>query len=247
MSPKAQRSKPRYIELSEILRARIESGEYPVGTLLPTELELCETFKVSRYTARSALSRLLAAGLVNRRPGAGTRVIAQHEAIRYAHEIDSVDSLMQYGNTTRLRVIESRRDRAPAELATQLEISTGKDYLHMLGLRAEDRHSDPIGYTEMLAPVRRGLPTKKLLDPATAPRAIASFLDPARVSGVEQRFDAATFSKAEAKVMGVDPGTAAMRVRRCYRDPDNRIMMLATSLHPAGRFSYHITLSRNRD
>lgn len=246
MNTKTLPSKPRYIELSEILRSRIESGEYPVDTLLPTELELCETFDVSRYTARSALSRLLAAGLVHRRPGAGTRVIARHEAIRYAHEIDSVDSLMQYGNTTRLHIVQSRRESANAELAERLEIATGKDYLHLISLRAEERHGEPIAYTEMHAPVRRGLPAKKLLDPTTAARAVASYLDPARLSCVEQSFDAATFTKAQAKLMGIKPGDAAMRVQRCYRNADNRILMLATSLHPAGKFSYSMTLSRHR-
>lgn len=246
MSKPSERSKPRYIELGEILRARIESGEYAVDTLMPTELELCDVFQVSRYTARSALARLLAAGLVNRRPGAGTRVIASREAIRYEHEIDTVDSLMQYGNTTRLRVLASRRETADAELAEQLEIAAGKDYLHIVSLRAEEKHGKPIAYTEMYAPVRRGLPTRQLLDLTTAARAVVDYLDPARLSCVVQRFDATTFSKQQAKLTGVAPNDAAMRVRRSYRDANNRLLMLATSLHPAGEFSYSMTLSRNR-
>ncbi|MBS0516633.1 MAG: GntR family transcriptional regulator [Proteobacteria bacterium] len=246
MSPSNGRSKSRYIELSEILRARIKSGEYALGTLMPTELELCEAFDVSRHTARSALARLLAAGLVNRRPGAGTRVIAQHEAIRYEHEIDTVESLMQYGNTTRLRVITSRRETADAELAKQMEIAPGKDYLFIVSLRAEEKDGKPIAYTEMYAPVRRGLPTRRLLDLSTTARAVASYLDPAGLSCVEQHFDAAVFSREQAKLTGVAYKDAAMRVRRCYRDAGNRILMLAISLHPAGEFSYSMTLSRNR-
>ena len=61
-----------------------------------------------------------------------------------------------------------------------------------------------------------------------------------------QRFDATTFSKQQAKLTGVAPNDAAMRVRRSYRDASNRLLMLATSLHPAGEFSYSMTLSRNR-
>jgi len=37
-----------------------------------------------------------------------------------------------------------------------------------------------------------------------------------------------------------------MRVRRSYHDASNRLLMLATSLHPAGEFGYSMTLSRNR-
>ncbi|HET7268639.1 MAG TPA: GntR family transcriptional regulator [Oleiagrimonas sp.] len=246
MDTKTRRSKPRYIELGDLLRSRIESGQYPVDTQLPTELELCESFNVSRHTARSALSRLSTAGLVHRRPGAGTRVIARHEAIRYAHEIDSVDSLTQYGNTTRLQIIKSERKTASAEMAEELEIAAGKGYLHLTCLRTDERHSKPIAFTDILAPVRRGLPTARMLDSTKASRALANYLDPARLTGVEQRFDAAVFSKLQAKVMGITPNDAAMRVRRCFRDTENRILILVTSLHPAGAFSYSMTLSRQR-
>ena len=77
-----RRNKPRYAELGDLLQAAIEKGEYAVGTLLPTELELCERFSVSRHTARAALAQLITAGLVQRRPGAGTRVISQRAAMR---------------------------------------------------------------------------------------------------------------------------------------------------------------------
>src|SRR5574337_1295699 len=50
------RSKPRYAEVGDQLREAIERGDYPVGSLLPTELELCDRFEISRYTARAALT-----------------------------------------------------------------------------------------------------------------------------------------------------------------------------------------------
>ena len=241
-----QRSKPRYAELGDLLQAGIERGDYPVGSLLPTELELCERFQVSRHTARAALAQLIAAKLVQRRPGSGTRVIAQREAMRYEHEIDSVDLLMQYGNTTRLKVLTATREVADAAMATRLEITAGKEYLHMVALRLEEPNREPIAVTEMLVPVRARVPIDKLLDPATAARAVATFLDPARLSRVEQVFDAASFTANEAKLLGVKRTEPAMRVRRHYRDPAERLLMLAVSKHPPGRFAYSMVLSRNR-
>lgn len=245
MKTTTQRSKPRYVELGEELRAAIESGEYPVGSLLPTELELCERFSVSRHTARSALAQLISAGMVLRRPGAGTRVIARHEAMRYEHEIDTVDLLMQYGNTTRLRVIKSQRASADTDMAERLEISAGKDYLYLVGMRMEEPSGERIAYTEMLTPVRRGVPVANLLDLTTAARTVATFLDPARLSRVDQRFDATSFTPEQAELMGLSDRDPAMRVERRYRDVTGRLLMLAVSLHPAGRFAYSMVLSRN--
>ena len=240
-----RRSKPRYAELGDLLQAAIEKGEYAVGTLLPTELELCERFSVSRHTARAALAQLISAGLVQRRPGAGTRVIAQNSAMRYEHEIDTVDLLMQYGNSTRLQVLEAERKLADPLMAQRLDIHEGKEYLRLLCLRLEVQSREPIAVTEMLIPVRTGVPTEKLLEVAGAARALAKFLDPTKLSRVEQVFDAASFEAADAKLLDIKKSEPAMRVQRRYRDANGRLLLIATSLHPPGRFAYSMVLSRN--
>lgn len=240
-----RRSKPRYAELGDLLQAAIEKGEYAVGTLLPTELELCERFSVSRHTARAALAQLISAGLVQRRPGAGTRVIAQNSAMRYEHEIDTVDLLMQYGNSTRLKVLEAERKLADAAMAQRLDIHEGKEYLRLHCLRLEEQTREPIAVTEMLIPVRTGVPTEKLLEVAGAARALAKFLDPTKLSRVEQVFDAASFDASDAKLLDIKKSEPAMRVQRRYRDANGRLILIAVSLHPPGRFAYSMVLSRN--
>jgi GntR family transcriptional regulator len=240
-----RRSKPRYAELGDLLQTSIEQGEYPIGTLLPTELELCEHFSVSRHTARAALAQLISAGLVQRRPGAGTRVIAQSAAMRYEHEIDTVDLLMQYGNTTRLQMLKCERLKATAAVAQMLEISEGRDYLRLYGLRLEEPSRQPIAVTEMLVPVRSGVPADKLLEVSGAARAVAKYLDPSKLSKVEQVFDASSFSAADAKALEIKRSEPAMRVQRRYRDPNGKLLMIAISLHPPGRFAYSMVLSRN--
>lgn len=241
-----QRSKPRYAELGDLLRKAIEHGDYAVGSLLPTELELCARFDVSRHTARAALAQLITAGLVSRRPGAGTKVIAQREAMRYQHSIDTVETLIQYGNETRLKVLSGRRLIADQPLATRLEIANGKEYVHLIALRLDEPTREPIAITEMFVPVRRGVPVDKLLDLTTASRTVAHFLDPARLSCVEQVFDAASFSADDAKLLGIKRSQPAMRVQRRYRDSAEHLLMLAVSLHPPGRFAYGMVLSRAR-
>ena len=241
-----QRSKPRYAELGDILQSGIERGDYPVGSLLPTELELCERYQVSRHTARAALTQLLAAKLVNRRPGSGTRVIAQREAMRYEHEIDNLDLLIQYGNSTRLQVLAAHMATASPSIAKKLEISPGTHYLHLDGLRLEEPTREPIAVTEMLVPIRAETPADELLDLSTSPRAVASFLDASHLSQVEQVFDAVSLLANEATLLGVKRSEPAMRVQRHYRDAKGQLLMLAISKHPPGRFAYSMVLSRTR-
>src|SRR5699024_8834678 len=65
---------PLFQQLAEELRQAIRTGEYPAGSQLPTEHQLCDRYQVSRVTVRKALEELSQRGEVIRRPGKGTFV-----------------------------------------------------------------------------------------------------------------------------------------------------------------------------
>ncbi len=56
------------------IRKKIQNGTYAVNEQLPTEMELCDTYKVSRITVKKAIDQLVVEGLVIKRRGAGTFV-----------------------------------------------------------------------------------------------------------------------------------------------------------------------------
>src|SRR3954464_4102348 len=60
-----------YRQVADQLRALIDSGEYAVGSRLPTERDLAEQLKVSRPTVREALIALEVEGRVRIRVGSG--------------------------------------------------------------------------------------------------------------------------------------------------------------------------------
>jgi GntR family transcriptional regulator len=65
---------PLWRQLSELLRAQIESGELPAGRLVPSEATLVQRYGLSRGTVRKALDALVKDGLVRRVQGRGTFV-----------------------------------------------------------------------------------------------------------------------------------------------------------------------------
>src|SRR3989304_4415214 len=58
------------------LRQQITSGAWPVGTRIPAEPELTELIGVGRNTVREAVQSLVHAGMLERRQGSGTYVVA---------------------------------------------------------------------------------------------------------------------------------------------------------------------------
>lgn len=61
--------------LYKTLLASIVGGEYPEGTRLPPEKDLCTHFEVSRPVVREALGRLRSEGLIRSRKGSGSYVL----------------------------------------------------------------------------------------------------------------------------------------------------------------------------
>ncbi len=63
-----------YSEVYNQLKQDILEGKYPPGSMLPTELELTETFYVSRITVQKAMQMLRKEGYISRIAGRGTFV-----------------------------------------------------------------------------------------------------------------------------------------------------------------------------
>jgi DNA-binding FadR family transcriptional regulator len=72
--------RPSLIEqVAEELREQIVSGAWPVGSRVPTEPELAAMAGHGRNTIREAVQSLVHAGLLERRQGSGTYVLATSE------------------------------------------------------------------------------------------------------------------------------------------------------------------------
>ncbi|MFJ1703943.1 FCD domain-containing protein [Kitasatospora sp. NBC_00374] len=67
------------------LRGQITSGEWPVGSRIPTESELVEQLGVARNTVREAVRALAHNGLLDIRQGSGTYVLATSELAGVMH------------------------------------------------------------------------------------------------------------------------------------------------------------------
>ncbi|HSW61839.1 MAG TPA: GntR family transcriptional regulator [Dissulfurispiraceae bacterium] len=82
-----------YLQLSDILIKRIESEEWPIGSQIPTEEELCKAYDVSRATVRGAISELTRDGYLMKQQGKGTFVIKKVVADKLTM-VASFDELM---------------------------------------------------------------------------------------------------------------------------------------------------------
>lgn len=143
---------PLWAQLEADLRRRLDAGEFDSGQF-PTDLELTNSYEVSRHTVRESIRHLNSTGLLRRERGRGT-VINKTEFEQSLGTLYSLfDSIESSGGIQRSEVLEIS-ETANAVAATEL----GLDPDTPLTLLARLRFADD----EPLAVDRAWLPMTKI-------------------------------------------------------------------------------------
>lgn len=235
-TPKA----PLYARIESLLRDAIAEGRYAVGALLPTEAELCDTLRVSRHTIREALRRLVEAGLVERRQGAGTVVVSREPVRGMVQSLRSIEALFQYAADTRLKSTTRRLQALSAEDAAQIPAEAGAKWLRIEGLRV-DEAGRPIAAAEVFVHPRFAaiaLPGQGAIYAAIESRFNVE------VTEVVQEISAAAMPPAIAAALGRKPRAIGLRFLRRYLLADGSTMLVSRNWHPAELFTYTTKLKR---
>src|ERR1700738_4064770 len=128
----------RYRDIAAKLQKAIRLGAHPVGDLLPTETELMARFSASRQTVREALRIITEQGLIVRRAGLGSVVIAAEPPVLFTHSVKSLTEWLRYSNETYRQVIRSSEIVADRKLAALLKCEPGKHWFLIEAVRRAD-------------------------------------------------------------------------------------------------------------
>lgn len=235
-------TQPQYALVAQTLIDDIRRGHYGVGQMLPPETALCTQFGVSRHTMREAMRLLIERGLVTRQRGIGTTVTSREPRAHYTQSTASVADLPQYVEETRLVTKEVRDVLAMGELSELLACPPGQRWLYARAWRYVGRGKDPIALTHIYVNAAyAGI--KDLIGAPNVP--VYSLIERQygeRVAEVKQRIDAKILAPDEAEALNVPSGSAALVITRHYYAASGRLLEVAVNLHPAGRFSYSMSL-----
>ncbi|MFF9567010.1 GntR family transcriptional regulator [Streptomyces sp. NPDC014685] len=93
-----RRAAPIYLQLARRIQDRIDCGDLPAGSRLPSEPELCAQFGVNRLTVRQAMAELERAASVEIRRGVGTFV--RGPVVRMSITVDPRSQRFDLGSLT---------------------------------------------------------------------------------------------------------------------------------------------------
>lgn len=113
---------PKYIQIARIIREKIQRQEYKPAEQIPTEVELCEEYQVSRITVREAINKLVQEGYLDRRQGKGTYVVHQKLRRNIAKVYSFSSDMRHIGLEPRSRVLELRVEEAEPEIIERMKL-----------------------------------------------------------------------------------------------------------------------------
>jgi GntR family transcriptional regulator len=240
----AESGGPRYQQVANDLIDGIGGGIYPVGGLLPTEMELCEQYDISRSTVREALRKLRDIGLISRRRRVGTKVVSRSPSASYLQPTNSISDLLQYADDTRVEILSTKRIVCDESLAEQLECRVGRAWLRVDSLRTIPNAPTPICMTTAyLAALLPNL--ERNLQGIDGP--ISAMLERTygvRIARVEQSIQAMALGKRQAKLLKAEAGSPALLATRRYYREDGTLLEHSSAVHPSDRFTYVTSLVR---
>jgi GntR family transcriptional regulator len=236
---------PRYYRLKEIIRDRIRSGEWPAGSLIPSERELCARYGISRMTARQSITELVNEGLLYREQGKGTFVERPKIAQQLLRLTGFTEDMRARDQRPGAKVLSAEMWPADEATAERLRVKLGQPVFRLRRLRLAD--AEPlaletacigfIGCERLLADDLEQDSLYRLLDVAYDVPPLAA----------EQELEADLASDEEASLLRVAPGSPVLRTRRLTVTRRNQPIEYATSVYRGDKYRFYTRMVRGRE
>ena len=173
--------------------------------------------------------------MLDRRPGAGTVLIADRPVSRYQPVAQTADDIAAFAADTRLVSPVTSEVKLTATMAKRLGTRAGTNWILMQGVRARRSQVDtPLCWSEQY--LRSDLPREKFMTGRFTTDEVAAH-------AIEQTISAALLKEDLAEALDAVAGSAALVITRRHRDKRGRLDIIGIHTHPADRYSITTTVT----
>lgn len=230
-----------YLQLYEILKKKIESGEWQVGTQIPTEEDLCNMFSVSRATVRTAVLELVRHGYLKRQQGKGTFIYRNTISDGISMLTNFRESMLEETTSITTNVLARTVMMPIDELDIKLNIPPDKHVIYIKRLQLKD--NEPLIIQESFIPYHI---CPLLLEDDIARNSLIDIIEKKygiRITKVRNLIDIGYLNTDEARIFGLPEGTASLVTMQFYYSGDTTFIYTRSVKKP-GRFNLLIEFER---
>jgi len=230
-----------YVQLLEILKDKIEDGEWAVDTQIPTEDELCKTYEISKATVRQAVASLVRNGYLLKQQGRGTfvckRVIPEGLSMLTSFRELMLEAKVVFSTKVLAQTVLMPTD----DLDIKLDIPEDTHVIYLKRLRVVE--DEPILLQESYLPYHI---CPQLLQDDLEENSLLEILEDKyqiKITKVQEFIEIAPVTDNEGDLLGLQPGTPALLLEQRFF-AGTREIMYTRSLKRPERFRFSIERER---
>ena len=232
---------PLYFQLKEILLDYLSTLED--GDLIPTEVDLCEHFDISRPTVRQAVNELVNEGHIVRRKGKGSFVSRPKIKQDFLLVLESFNTEMeQKGFSHETKLLDARLTGASSRAAESFGIAEGEQLVYISRLRSVN--GEPIVLVNTWLPASRfsGILTFDLENESLYDLMEREF--GCAISSTKRFLEAKLAGDFEAGSLGIRPGEPVQYIETTAADASGSPIEFSCAYYRGDRNRFALEVSR---
>ena len=210
---------PLYLQLRELIRGKIEGGEYPPGTAIPSVGTLAETYGIHRLSVRSAISALIGEGLLKSVQGKGIFVVGD----KLERDLETVGGFRQ-----------NMQAKPESRVLVKALRPAGVVYGALLSCAP----GEPVHYIKQVSYVS-GEPVSQ--EETYIPEALFYGI---RVARREQSLEITELDPMDARLLNVEPGRGVLVLSSVSYDEEGRAVEFTRSYTRGDKCTFSVRYQR---
>ena len=212
---------PIYLQLREVIRNKIEDGEYLPGMAIPSENDLADTYGINRMTVRNAIDVLVSEGILKRVQGKGVYVVGN----KVERDLETLGGFTQ--------TMRERNKLPYTKVMVKALRKAGDKYALIFGIRPEDEiyyvkrlcsaDSEPISLDEIYIP-RDIVPKLEDIDLGVFSLFEVYDFCNVNITKASQTLDLTQLEQKDARMLGIDADLSVMLFECTSYDDKDRVV-----------------------
>lgn len=228
---------PIYLQLREVIRSKIEEGEYLPGMAIPSENDLADTYGINRMTVRSGIDALVSEGILKRVQGKGVYVVG-NKVERDLETLGGFTQTMREKNTKpHTKVLIKALRKAGDKYSLVFGIEPEDDIYYIKRICSAD--DEPISLEEIFIP--------KYIVPKLAGIDLGVFsiyevydFYGIKVTRAWQTLDLIKLEQKDARMLGIDANLSVMLFECTSYDDKNRVIEFARTYTRGDKCNFNV-------
>ena len=232
---------PYYHQLIEIIKCNIQNGVWEPGNQIPSEMELCDSFGVSRTVVRQALRELELKNIIIKCKGKGTFVAKPKISEGLIQKLTGFyQDMVERGLNPVTKVLYQEIVEANEKIAKYLDVPVGTEIIDIQRLRFI--HDEPILMVTTYIPLSI---SPNLINVDLSNRSLYEYLESEygiKIFRGKKHIEAVLANEEEAKLLEIDEGDPLIKLDSVSFTETGQVVEYYQALHRGDRSQFEVEL-----